>query len=63
MELINASNTISSAVPKILETPKHFSLNSQLYNKLTFKPYPMKFFTRSISRFLSLYTSFRFSIY
>ena len=57
MELIKSTNSISNATPKIVETPKHFSLNTQLYNKLSFKPYPMKFFTRDIGRLLSLYTS------
>ena len=57
MELIKSNNSISGAIPKIVETPKHFSLNTQLYNKLSFKPYPMKFFTRPIGQMLSLYTS------
>ena len=57
MELIKSMNSIAHAVPKIVETPKHFSLNTQLYNKLSFKPYPMKFFTRDIGRLLSLYSS------
>ena len=62
MELIKTSNSISNPVPKIVETPKHFSLNTQLYNKLSFKPYPMKFFTRDIGRLLSLYSSIDRSI-
>lgn len=57
MELIKSSNSITSAIPKIVETPKHFSLNTQLYNKLSFKPYPMRFFTRNIGPALSLYSS------
>ena len=57
MELIKSSNTIAKAVPKIVETPLHFSINSQLYDKLTFKPLPMKFLTRDIGNFLSLHSS------
>lgn len=57
MELIKSSNTITKAVPKIVETPKHFILNSQVYDKLSFKPYPMKFFTRQLGGLLALNTS------
>lgn len=44
MELINSSNTISSKIPKIIETDKHFIMNTQVYDKQTLKPIPMKFF-------------------
>lgn len=63
MELIKTNNSIDSIVPKIIETPKHFSLNTQLYDKLTLKPYPMKFFTQSIGNLVSLYTSIDRSVY
>lgn len=46
MELI--SNDIafnSSNIPKIIETPEHFIINTQLYDKQTLKPVPMKFNT------------------
>ena len=57
MELIKSNNTITKAVPKIVETPRHLALNSQIYDKLTFKPHPMKFFTRELGSLLSLNTS------
>lgn len=63
MELIKTNNSIESIVPKIIETPKHFSLNTQLYDKLTLKPYPMKFFTQSTGKLVSLYTSIDRSVY
>ena len=49
MELISSSNTITSKVPKLIETDKHFIMNTQVYDKLTLKPIPMKFFTFSLS--------------
>lgn len=42
MELMNES-TIKSVVPKIIETPNHFIMNTQIYDKQTLKPIPMKF--------------------
>lgn len=43
MELMNEKTTITGAIPKIVETPDHFIMNSQLYEKQTLKPLPMKF--------------------
>ena len=34
MELMNES-TIKSTVPKIIETPSHFIMNTQIYDKQT----------------------------
>ena len=46
MELMNENTTITKvtgAIPKIIETPDHFIINSQLYDKQTLKPLSMKF--------------------
>lgn len=43
MELMNKYTTIGSNIPKIIETPEHFIMNTQLYDKQTLKPIPMKF--------------------
>ena len=43
MELMNEKATITGGIPKIVETPNHFIMNSQLYEKQTLKPLPMKF--------------------
>jgi len=43
MELINDVSTIQGAIPKIFETPKHLIMNTQIHDKQTLKPIPMKF--------------------
>ena len=43
MELINDKSTITENTPKIFETPNHFIINTQIYDKQTLKPFPMKF--------------------
>lgn len=45
MELMNKDNTINTSIyiPKIFETPNHFIINTQVYDKQTLKPFPMKF--------------------
>lgn len=43
MELINESSTILGAIPRIFETPNHFIINTQVHDKQTLKPLPMKF--------------------
>lgn len=45
MELISNGITVNSNTPKIIETPEHFIINTQLYDKQTLKPVPMKFNT------------------
>lgn len=45
MELMSNDITIGSNTPKIIETPEHFIINTQLYDKQTLKPIPMKFNT------------------
>lgn len=44
MELIDNSSNITYFVPKVIEFPEHFVINTQLYDKQTLKPVPMKFF-------------------
>lgn len=44
MELINSASNITYFVPKVIEFPEHFVINTQLYDKQTLKPVPMKFF-------------------
>lgn len=44
MELMNGSCNITTYNPKIIEFPKHFILNTQLYDKQTLKPLPLKFY-------------------
>lgn len=44
MELIsNQATTISGNVPKIVETPNNLIINTQVYDKATLQPLPMKF--------------------
>ena len=58
MELMDATSSINNCIPKIIEFPKHFVLNTQLYDKQTLKPIPMKFFTDNIGNpFMVLQTS------
>lgn len=44
MELIDSLSSITEMVPKLVEFPKHFILNTQMYDKQTLKPIPMKFY-------------------
>ena len=53
MELMNES-TIQSAVPKIIETPNHFIMNTQVYDKQTLKPIPMKFSIPVLNNYSSM---------
>lgn len=59
MKLMDEANSITTVVPKILEFPEHFVMNTQLYDKQTFKPVPMKFYTsnNSNSPYMVLQTS------
>lgn len=43
MELINNTSNITNIVPKVIEYPEHFVINTQLYDKQTLKPIPLKF--------------------
>lgn len=45
MELISNDIAVNNNTPKIIETPEHFIINTQLYDKQTLKPVPMKFNT------------------
>lgn len=45
MELISNDIAVNKNTPKIIETPEHFIINTQLYDKQTLKPVPMKFNT------------------
>lgn len=45
MELMNNASSINNATPKLIEFSEHFILNTQLYDKRTLKPVPMKFYT------------------
>ena len=45
MKLMNDTSNITTIIPKIIEFPEHFIINTQLYDKQTFKPVPMKFYT------------------
>lgn len=44
MELIDSASNIDRVTPKLIEFPKHFIVNTQLYDKQTLKPVPFKFF-------------------
>lgn len=60
MELMDNSSTIGDTIiPKLIEFPEHFILNSQLYDKQTLKPIPMKFYTNIALKnpFITLQTS------
>lgn len=44
MELMDSSSTIGKYwIPKLIETPEHFIMNSQIYDKQSLKPVPMEF--------------------
>lgn len=49
MELMNNLSSIATnvTIPKLIEFPEHFILNTQLYNKQTLKPVPMKFYVNN----------------
>lgn len=47
MKLMNDTSNITTIIPKIIEFPEHFIINTQLYDKQTFKPVPMKFYADS----------------
>ena len=53
MELMNEL-TIKSTVPKIIETPNHFIMNTQVYDKQTLKPIPMKFSMPVLNNYSSM---------
>jgi hypothetical protein len=58
MELMDNLSNITSIVPKIVEFPKHFIINTQLYDKQTLKPIPMRFHVENEENpFLQLQTS------
>ena len=58
MELMDNTTNISHYVPKIIEFPEHFVMNSQLYDKQTLKPVPMRFHTDNTGTpFIVLQTS------
>ena len=43
MQLMNRDTSITERTPAILETPDHFIINTQVYDKQTLKPISMKF--------------------
>lgn len=43
MELMDNTSSITTTIPKLIEFPEHFVMNTQLYDKQTLKPIPMKF--------------------
>lgn len=47
MKLMNDVSNITTITPKIIEFPEHFVINTQLYDKQTLKPVPMKFYVDS----------------
>ena len=48
MELMSSLTSIfDKAVPKLIEFPEHYVLNTQLYDKQTLKPIPMKFYVNN----------------
>lgn len=59
MELMNNASSITTITPKLIETPEHFILNTQLYEKQTLKPVPMKFYVNNnlANPFMLLQTS------
>ena len=58
MELMDNTSNLTNYVPKIIEFPEHFVMNTQLYDKQTLKPVPMKFYTDNTGTpFILLQTS------
>lgn len=58
MELMDNNSNIVNVTPKLLEFPEHFIINTQLYDKQTLKPVPMKFHVSdSLNPFMLLQTS------
>lgn len=58
MELMDNTSSITLITPKLIEFPNHFVLNTQLYDKQTLKPVPMKFYVSNLDiPFMLLQTS------
>lgn len=58
MELMDNNSNIVNVTPKLLEFPEHFIMNTQLYEKQTLKPVPMKFYvSEALNPFMLLQTS------
>lgn len=61
MELMDSTSNINNGItiPKLIEFPEHFVLNTQLYDKQTLKPIPAKFYVNNDLNvpFMTLYTS------
>lgn len=43
MQILNPESAISQAVPRIVETPEYLIMNTQVHDKATLKPIPLKF--------------------
>lgn len=64
MELMDNSSNITVVTPKLIEFPKHFSINTQLYEKQTLKPVPFKFYVSdAYNPFMLLQSSIDKTIY
>ena len=61
MELMDSTSNITAntIIPKLIEFPEHFVLNTQLYDKQTLKPIPTKFYVNNNLNvpFMTLYIS------
>ncbi len=47
MELMDNTSSIAVVTPKLIEFQEHFIMNTQLYDKQTLKPVPMKFYVNN----------------
>ena len=54
MQLMNKDTSITERTPAILETPDHFIINTQVYDKQTLKPISMKFANLLHNNFISV---------
>lgn len=43
MQILNSASQITQTIPRIVETPEHLVINTQVHDKATLKPIPLKF--------------------
>lgn len=54
MEILDNKSIISQTVPRLIETPDHLIINTQVYDKASFKPVPFEFNVIDATAFCSL---------
>lgn len=60
MEILNSKSVITQTVPRIVETPEHLIINTQVHDKASLKPVPLKFNAVSVP---TTYSSLNYCIW